>query len=268
MTRIKKEVRQIMVAVAIALGAALLVIAFVVGQEPARAGPAIEAPDVRPVMLAPENGPRVVEATPAPPPQTSPRAAPSPQAESKPAEAPVPQKALAKKPPPPKKAARPSPPPRRLAQKMPKPPSRPARKMVAPARPRGDGFKVKFRSLAALENLVEGDHVSVVLEYGDGNRLLLPRELDGELVTIDVPDSAFARWVEERRVSELVPTRALMDRLQVHARGVRYLAVLSGEIRDAIAREADRAKVDAGRSVMVIDEERGQPEVSVLLARR
>ncbi|MEL6188027.1 MAG: hypothetical protein AAFU79_25675 [Myxococcota bacterium] len=139
--------------------------------------------------------------------------------------------------------------------------------MVSPSA-RGEGFKVKFRSLKALEALVEGDHVAVVVEYPDGARLLLPRELDGELVTIDVPSGAFTSWVDERRVSELQPTPALLDRLRVHARDVRYLAVLSPEIRDAIAREAERARVNADRSVMVIDEDAGHPEVSVLLARR
>lgn len=264
---LKKEARKIAFAVLIAMVAVLLVIAFVAGQEPSRDRPALKAPATPALAAArtaiePAEPPvpqlQAVDTPPKPPAPQAPEVAKKPEVPAR-AEAPkpLPRKTMAPKP-------RPKPP--RRVRRAP-PPKPVEERMVSPSA-RGEGFKVKFRSLKALEALVEGDHVAVVVEYPDGARLLLPRELDGELVTIDVPSGAFTSWVDERRVSELQPTPALLDRLRVHARDVRYLAVLSPEIRDAIAREAERARVNADRSVMVIDEDAGHPEVSVLLARR
>lgn len=132
----------------------------------------------------------------------------------------------------------------------------------------GSGLKIKFKNLESLQRLVTNDHVHLVLEYGDGTRFLLPEELQDEKVVMNVPAETFKKWLEEGRVSELEPTEELMNRMKVHRKNVRYLAVLSDDLRSNIAVEANRAGANLERSIMVIDENKGQSVVSVLLPRR
>ena len=128
-----------------------------------------------------------------------------------------------------------------------------------------DGFKVKFASIDALAGLVADDHVTVVIEYPDGVRFLLPRDLDDRTVSFELPEQTFMGWVAAGSVSELVPNRALLDRLEVHQDDVRYLAVLDDELRAMVAQAAVDARVDPHRSVLLIEE---GPLVTVALARR
>ncbi len=128
-----------------------------------------------------------------------------------------------------------------------------------------DGFKVKFASIDALASLVADDHVTVVIEYPDGVRFLLPRDLDDRTVSFELPEKSFLAWVAAGSVSELVPNQALLDRLEVHQDDVRYLAVLDDELRAQVAQAAVDARVDPHRSVLLIEE---GPHVTVALARR
>jgi hypothetical protein len=238
------DVKKLVLAGGIALGLVLIVVAFVAWQQP----------DEVPL----ESAPRLSATVPvAPPPAPEPEAAPAP-----------PKKAAATKKETPAKTK--SPKPKRARKEIAPPPRPPAPAVVrvAASAPRGNGFKVKFKNLDVLRRLVRGDHVSLVLEYGDRTRFLLPRELDGELVALHVPDAEFASWVKDHRVSELEATASLKNAFEVHRPDVRYLAVLSPELRDLITQEAERRRVSAQRSIMIIDAPEERPMVSVLLPRR
>ena len=87
-------------------------------------------------------------------------------------------------------------------------------------------LKVKFRSMDDLEILTKGLHVDIVLEYGEHERYRIPRDLGSTTKVFAVGDKEFNAWVADGRVTELVPTRELMDRINVHVGEARYLAVL------------------------------------------
>lgn len=259
----KSELKKVGLAGGIATGLILLVVGFVAWQQPEpKEMPELSAPSLPAAASA-----KMVESASSPPtlPDAPPKAA-DPKAEAPKAEAK--EKAKPVKKPPKKKKVRRRPRPVRKAAPRPRPAPDPEVIPVSAVAQRGAGFKVKFKNLGVLERLVDGDHVSLVLEYADGTRFLLPRELDGELIALHVPKKKFETWIQQRRVSELEPTPALMSRFKVHRSDVRYLAVLSADLRDIIAREADRARVNIDRSVMVIDSTQGRPLVSVLLPRK
>lgn len=244
----RADLKKLLLAGGIAVGLVLLVVAFVAWQQPDKAST--------------ETAPRLSATVPVAEP---PSEASAPEAEPEPVTGPPKPPEM----PPAKKKARATWP--KVLRKPPPPPKRvpaPAVVRVATGAPRGQGFKVKFKSLDVLRRLVRGDHVSLVLEYGDKSRFLLPRELDGELVALHVPDREFHTWVKERRVSQLEATASLMDAFDVHRPDVRYLAVLSPELRDLITQEAERRRVNVQRSVMIIDAPQERPMVSVLLPRR
>jgi len=113
------------------------------------------------------------------------------------------------------------------------------------------GLKVKFKSMEDLKSLTRSLHVDVLLEYTDGQRFRIPRDLGSTTKVFAVTPKAFDQWVADGRVTELVPTRELMDRLNVHVAGVRYLAVLDGDLRDAISTNVERAQVRPGSIVTV-----------------
>jgi hypothetical protein len=133
-------------------------------------------------------------------------------------------------------------------------------------RPYDDGaLRVKFGSVEDLANLVSDAHVDILLEFQDGTRFMLPKTLDMNKVTVRVPEEAFWGWVEEGRVSELIATPELMDRLELHQPNLRFLAVMDDALKSSVEAEALRASVNPQRSVLLIEE---GPKVSVLLARR
>jgi len=126
-------------------------------------------------------------------------------------------------------------------------------------------LRVKFRSVDDLAALVDDAHVEVLLEYPDGTRFILPKDMNMAHVTVKVPDASFFGWVGEGRVSELIPTPELMDRLELHQEQLRFLAVMDDRLKHSVEAEALKASVNAQRSVLLIEE---GPKVSVLLARR
>ncbi len=105
-------------------------------------------------------------------------------------------------------------------------------------------FHVEFASIEDLAGLVEDTHVILVLEYPDGRRYRLPQRLLTNRVTLPVPDDTFAAWLGAGRVSELVPTTELRQRLSVYGPELRYLAVLDVGLRDRVADLAGTASDD------------------------
>jgi hypothetical protein len=254
----RKTLTRAGVAGGVSLALLLLVILFVGVQAPEASAPAAEPP---PIALA-----GVGEEPPATPEEESAESAASAAApEEKKAEAPAEaakktsSMTIASSSAP--KAAAPAAPARAQVSPQPAPAAR-----SYSGTPVGDeGLKVKFKTVADLAALVADSHVDIVLEYPDGSRYMLPRDLDLRAITFRVPDDHFMGWVSEGRVSELVPNQELMDHLGVHQSQLRYLAVLDSRLVGAIEAEARAAQVNPRRSVLLV--ERG-PEVSVALARR
>lgn len=110
------------------------------------------------------------------------------------------------------------------------PPSAPTSLAVSP-----DSFRVQFASIEDLAGLVEDTHVILVLEFPDGRRFRLPQRLLANTVTLPIADERFAEWLGDGRVSELVPTPELRQRLSVYGTELRYLAVLDTGLRDRVA---------------------------------
>lgn len=241
-----------------ALAVVLVVAAFVGLQAPEEALPPIATPLSLPsAAVAPAALP--------PPPKSEPPAEEPEDAHVQPT-----QSASA-----PSKPAQVRPPPERMVAKTPpKRAERPvARVTSTPAPPPEpfltqtyeDGLRVKFKTVDDLTALIAEAHVDVVLEYPDGARYMLPKDLDFSKVTFRIPDAVFAAYVAEGSVSELVPNATLMDRLELHQSNVRFLAIMDANLRASVASAARRAEVDPRRSVLLIE---AGPKVSVALARR
>lgn len=244
MRRISRSAKQLAIAVSLAVGLMLIVLAFIGTQGPTvNAGAKNHKPTLAGLSVMPEPKPEPQKETEA---ETPAEKKPTTDDGAKTKSTPKPSAKTTR---------------RRRATPPPTPES------VA-AQPRAEGLSIKFKDVAALGRLVAADHVQVVLEYTDGTRFMLPRSFADETVALEVPKTVFDRWVGQGRVSELVVTADLMASLSVHRKDARYLAVLGKQLRDEIASEAARTGANLERSVMVIDETSGRPDVRVALHRR
>jgi len=240
---------------AISLGVLLLVALFVSVQAPAEERAVIEPPIALPPLAdaAPMDEPDEAEEEKPAKEQPAERTEPAKSAASA-------SSSGASAPPPVKKAA---PPPARVTPATPPASTDAARVASQPLDSKS--LRVKFRTVEDLASLIEDAHVEIVLEYPDGARFLLPRDFDLETITFRIPEPLFSGWVDEGRVSELIPNRELLNRLEVHQDDLRYLAVLDAGLRDSVEAEALRAQVNPQRSVLMIEQ---GPKVSVALARK
>jgi len=129
----------------------------------------------------------------------------------------------------------------------------------------GEGLRVRFKTVDDLVALVGEAHVDIVLEYADGARYLLPRDLSTGAITFRVNDELFDSWLDAGRVTELIPNPELMQQLEFHQDRLRFLAVMDDALIASVLAEAARARVNPQRSVLMIEQ---GPRVSVALARR
>lgn len=221
------------------------------------------AAEVPPFELAVLDVPAVAEDPPPPSPAVPGAAAAVPRAAAEPSATPVTQtppspvasSAAAVPPPVSPPAGRPGPAP------APATSSAPVRSTPYDA----GSFKVKFASADVVAALVGDRHLELVLEYPDGKRFLLPRELGESRRAFALDDADFARWTSSGRVSELVPDEALQERVGLRDATVRWLAVLDDELVGLVDAAAAEARLDPTRSVLLIG---AGPSVSVALARR
>jgi len=166
------------------------------------------------------------------------------------------------KPRPKKEPASPRP---RLVGRESRPKPRSGSRVVRTARVGDRGPRIRFESVKAIQGLLTGGDIHLILETGgvagaDPHRYLFHAQLGA----LPVPPGKFAEWREEGSLAALTPSPELSATLGIGSTSAYYVQV-GAKLTRSITSALDQAQASRDRSVLVIRE---TGDVRVALARR